>query len=134
MGYAAKRAVAIALRNRWRRMNLKGELLHEVTPKNILMIGPTGVGKTEIARRLAKLAKAPFIKVEATKFTEVGYVGKEVETIIRDLADIAVKMTKENEMKKVKFRAEEAAEERILDVLLPPPEDAWGNKENVEDR
>ncbi|MFT5379770.1 MAG: ATP-dependent HslUV protease ATP-binding subunit HslU, partial [Alteromonas macleodii] len=130
----AKRAVSIALRNRWRRMQLEPELRQEVTPKNILMIGPTGVGKTEIARRLAKLANAPFIKVEATKFTEVGYVGKEVETIIRDLADIAVKMTKENEMKKVKFRAEEAAEERILDVLLPPPEDAWGNKENVEDR
>ncbi|WP_278385617.1 AAA family ATPase, partial [Alteromonas mediterranea] len=130
----AKRAVSIALRNRWRRMQLEPELRQEVTPKNILMIGPTGVGKTEIARRLAKLANAPFIKVEATKFTEVGYVGKEVETIIRDLADIAVKMTKENEMKKVKFRAEEAAEERILDVLLPPPEDAWGNKEDVEDR
>jgi ATP-dependent HslUV protease ATP-binding subunit HslU len=130
----AKRAVSIALRNRWRRMQLEPELRQEVTPKNILMIGPTGVGKTEIARRLAKLANAPFIKVEATKFTEVGYVGKEVETIIRDLADIAVKMTKENEMKKVKFRAEEAAEERILDALLPPPEDAWGNKEEVEDR
>ena len=130
----AKRAVSIALRNRWRRMQLEPELRQEVTPKNILMIGPTGVGKTEIARRLAKLANAPFIKVEATKFTEVGYVGKEVETIIRDLADIAVKMTKENEMKKVKFRAEEAAEDRILDALLPPPEDAWGNKEEVEDR
>ena len=130
----AKRAVSIALRNRWRRMQLEPELRQEVTPKNILMIGPTGVGKTEIARRLAKLANAPFIKVEATKFTEVGYVGKEVETIIRDLADIAVKMTKENEMTKVKFRAEEAAEERILDALLPPPEDAWGNKEAVEDR
>ena len=130
----AKRAVSIALRNRWRRMQLDPELRQEVTPKNILMIGPTGVGKTEIARRLAKLANAPFIKVEATKFTEVGYVGKEVETIIRDLADIAVKMTKENEMKKVKFRAEEAAEERILDVLIPPPEDAWGKKEDVEDR
>jgi ATP-dependent HslUV protease ATP-binding subunit HslU len=130
----AKRAVSIALRNRWRRMQLEPELRQEVTPKNILMIGPTGVGKTEIARRLAKLANAPFIKVEATKFTEVGYVGKEVETIIRDLADIAVKMTKENEMKKVKFRAEEAAEDRILDVLIPPPEDAWGKKEDVEDR
>ena len=130
----AKRAVSIALRNRWRRMQLEPELRQEVTPKNILMIGPTGVGKTEIARRLAKLAHAPFIKVEATKFTEVGYVGKEVETIIRDLADIAVKMTKETEMKKVKFRAEEAAEERILDVLIPPPEDAWGKKEDVEDR
>ena len=101
----AKRAVAIALRNRWRRMQLPQELRQEVTPKNILMIGPTGVGKTEIARRLAKLANAPFIKVEATKFTEVGYVGKEVESIIRDLADIAVKMTKEREMEKVRFRA-----------------------------
>ncbi|MEW9798838.1 HslU--HslV peptidase ATPase subunit [Alteromonas sp. CYL-A6] len=130
----AKRAVSIALRNRWRRMQLEPELRQEVTPKNILMIGPTGVGKTEIARRLAKLANAPFIKVEATKFTEVGYVGKEVESIIRDLADIAVKMTKEQEMQKVKYRAEEAAEERILDVLLPPPEDVWGNKEEVEDR
>lgn len=130
----AKRAVSIALRNRWRRMQLPEDLRQEVTPKNILMIGPTGVGKTEIARRLAKLANAPFIKVEATKFTEVGYVGKEVESIIRDLADIAVKMTKEREVAKVKFRAEEAAEERILDVLLPPPEDAWGKKEEVEDR
>ena len=130
----AKRAVSIALRNRWRRMQLPEELRQEVTPKNILMIGPTGVGKTEIARRLAKLANAPFIKVEATKFTEVGYVGKEVETIIRDLADIAVKMTKEREMTKVRYRAEEAAEDRILDVLLPPPENAWGKKEEVEDR
>ena len=130
----AKRAVSIALRNRWRRMQLPEELRVEVTPKNILMIGPTGVGKTEIARRLAKLANAPFIKVEATKFTEVGYVGKEVETIIRDLTDIAVKLTKEQEMTKVKFRAEEAAEERILDALLPPPEDPWGKKEQVEDR
>ncbi|NMH60253.1 HslU--HslV peptidase ATPase subunit [Alteromonas ponticola] len=130
----AKRAVSIALRNRWRRMQLPEELRQEVTPKNILMIGPTGVGKTEIARRLAKLANAPFIKVEATKFTEVGYVGKEVEQIIRDLADIAVKMTKEKAMAKVKYRAEEAAEERILDVLLPPPENAWGEKEKVEDR
>ena len=130
----AKRAVSIALRNRWRRMQLPEELRVEVTPKNILMIGPTGVGKTEIARRLAKLANAPCIKVEATKFTEVGYVGKEVETIIRDLTDIAVKLTKEQEMTKVKFRAEEAAEERILDALLPPPEDPWGKKEEVEDR
>ena len=130
----AKRAVSIALRNRWRRMQLPEELRVEVTPKNILMIVPTGVGKTEIARRLAKLANAPFIKVEATKFTEVGYVGKEVETIIRDLTDIAVKLTKEQEMTKVKFRAEEAAEERILDALLPPPEDPWGKKEEVEDR
>ncbi|AWL10641.1 ATP-dependent protease ATPase subunit HslU [Saliniradius amylolyticus] len=129
----AKRAVAIALRNRWRRMQLDDDLRQEVTPKNILMIGPTGVGKTEIARRLAKLANAPFIKVEATKFTEVGYVGKEVETIIRDLADIAVTMTKEQEMKKVRYRAEEAAEERILDVLLPPAENTWGEKEEPRD-
>ncbi|MFC4655513.1 HslU--HslV peptidase ATPase subunit [Rheinheimera marina] len=122
----AKRAVAIALRNRWRRMQLEPALRQEVTPKNILMIGPTGVGKTEIARRLAKLANAPFIKVEATKFTEVGYVGKEVESIIRDLTDSAVKMFREQEVAKNKFRAEEAAEERILDVLLPPARDSWG--------
>ena len=115
----AKRAVAIALRNRWRRQQLPEELRVEVTPKNILMMGPTGVGKTEIARRLAKLANAPFIKVEATKFTEVGYVGKEVDSIIRDLVDTAVKMTRESEMEKVRFRAEEAAEERILDILVP---------------
>ncbi|MEW6993510.1 HslU--HslV peptidase ATPase subunit [Colwelliaceae bacterium MEBiC 14330] len=125
----AKRAVAIALRNRWRRMKLETSLRNEVTPKNILMIGPTGVGKTEIARRLAKLANAPFIKVEATKFTEVGYVGKEVETIIRDLADMAIKMVKEHEMERVKHLAEEAAEERILDVLLPPARDTFGNDE-----
>lgn len=117
----AKRAVAIALRNRWRRMQLPVELRAEVTPKNILMIGPTGVGKTEIARRLAKLAGAPFIKVEATKFTEVGYVGRDVESIIRDLADAAIKMLREQEMIKVRHRAEDAAEERILDALLPPP-------------
>lgn len=115
----AKRAVAIALRNRWRRQQLPEELRVEVTPKNILMIGPTGVGKTEIARRLAKLANAPFIKVEATKFTEVGYVGKEVDSIIRDLVDTAVKMARESEKEKVRFRAEEAAEERILDILVP---------------
>jgi len=128
----AKRAVAIALRNRWRRMQLNEELRAEVTPKNILMIGPTGVGKTEIARRLAKLANAPFIKVEATKFTEVGYVGKEVESIIRDLTDMAIKMLKEQEMTRVKHLAEEAAEERILDVLLPNPRDTMGNEENAD--
>jgi ATP-dependent HslUV protease ATP-binding subunit HslU len=128
----AKRAVAIALRNRWRRMQLDKDLRNEVTPKNILMIGPTGVGKTEIARRLAKLAHAPFIKVEATKFTEVGYVGKEVETIIRDLADMAIKMVKEMEMDRVKHLAEEAAEERILDVLLPPARDTFGNDEESD--
>ncbi|WP_419149545.1 HslU--HslV peptidase ATPase subunit [Pseudoalteromonas 'SMAR'] len=122
----AKKAVAIALRNRWRRMQLDEELRSEVTPKNILMIGPTGVGKTEIARRLAKLANAPFIKVEATKFTEVGYVGKEVETIIRDLVEVSFKITREQQTKKHKHRAEEAAEERILDALLPPAKDAWG--------
>lgn len=130
----AKRAVSIALRNRWRRMQLEPELRQEVTPKNILMIGPTGVGKTEIARRLAKLANAPFIKVEATKFTEVGYVGKEVESIVRDLADISVKLTKEQEMERVKFRAEEAAEERILDALIPPPENVFGEKEEVNNK
>lgn len=128
----AKRAVAIALRNRWRRMQLPEELRVEVTPKNILMIGPTGVGKTEIARRLAKLANAPFIKVEATKFTEVGYVGKEVETIIRDLTDVAVKMTHLQAMDKVRFRAEELAEDRILDILLPPARDAWGQNEEAD--
>ncbi|MFT7008516.1 MAG: ATP-dependent HslUV protease ATP-binding subunit HslU [Colwellia sp.] len=129
----AKRAVAIALRNRWRRMQLNEALRNEVTPKNILMIGPTGVGKTEIARRLAKLARAPFIKVEATKFTEVGYVGKEVETIIRDLADMAIKMVKEDEMSRVQHLAEEAAEERILDILLPPARDGFGNDEQGEE-
>lgn len=116
---AAKRAVAIALRNRWRRMQLDEELRSEITPKNILMIGPTGVGKTEIARRLAKLAHAPFIKIEATKFTEVGYVGRDVESIVRDLVDVAVKMIRETEMQKVQYLAEDLAEERILDVLLP---------------
>ncbi|WP_026957625.1 HslU--HslV peptidase ATPase subunit [Aliagarivorans taiwanensis] len=129
----AKRAVAIALRNRWRRMQLPSELRQEVTPKNILMIGPTGVGKTEIARRLAKLANAPFIKVEATKFTEVGYVGKEVETIIRDLADVAFKQTREQEMEKFRFRAEDQAEERILDALLPPARNNFGEEERQEE-
>jgi len=116
----AKRAVAIALRNRWRRMQLPEELRVEITPKNILMIGPTGVGKTEVARRLAKLANAPFIKVEATKFTEVGYVGRDVESIIRDLVDVAIKMLREQEMEKVQHRADDAAEDRVLDALLPP--------------
>ncbi len=116
----AKRAVAIALRNRWRRMQLNESIRQEITPKNILMIGPTGVGKTEIARRLAKLANAPFIKVEATKFTEVGYVGRDVDSIIRDLIDIAVKMLREDQIRKVQHMAEDAAEERILDALLPP--------------
>lgn len=116
----AKRAVAIALRNRWRRQQVDEALRAEITPKNILMIGPTGVGKTEIARRLARLADAPFIKVEATKFTEVGYVGKDVDSIIRDLAEVAIKQARESEMKKQRMRAEDAAEERILDVLLPP--------------
>ncbi|MBS0427979.1 MAG: ATP-dependent protease ATPase subunit HslU [Proteobacteria bacterium] len=122
----AKRAVAIALRNRWRRQQVDDKLRHEITPKNILMIGPTGVGKTEIARRLARLADAPFIKVEATKFTEVGYVGKDVDSIIRDLAEISVKQTREAESAKVRMRAEDAAEERILDVLLPAARDAEG--------
>ena len=118
---AAKRAVAIALRNRWRRMQLDEEMRDEITPKNILMIGPTGVGKTEIARRLAKLAGAPFIKVEATKFTEVGYVGRDVESIVRDLADVAVKLRREGQLSKVQNRADDAAEDRILDALLPAP-------------
>ncbi|HEX4869242.1 MAG TPA: ATP-dependent protease ATPase subunit HslU [Moraxellaceae bacterium] len=122
---AAKRAVAVALRNRWRRMQVDEAHRNEITPKNILMIGPTGVGKTEIARRLARLANAPFLKVEATKFTEVGYVGRDVETIIRDLADIAFKLTREQEAQKVEHRAREAAEERVLDALLPPPRQGW---------
>ncbi len=125
----AKRAVAIALRNRWRRMQVDESLRDEITPKNILMMGPTGVGKTEIARRLANLSRAPFIKVEATKFTEVGYVGREVDSIIRDLMDVAVKLTREIEMQKVRHRAEDAAEDRILDALLPPPANAVGQEE-----
>jgi len=120
---AAKKAVAIALRNRWRRKQLSAELQQEITPKNILMIGPTGVGKTEIARRLATLANAPFIKIEATKFTEVGYVGRDVESIIRDLAEMAMKMLREQATSAVKVKAEDAAEERILDALLPPARD-----------
>ncbi|MDR1311646.1 MAG: ATP-dependent protease ATPase subunit HslU [Burkholderiaceae bacterium] len=127
----AKRAVAIALRNRWRRQQVDEPLRHEITPKNILMIGPTGVGKTEIARRLARLADAPFIKIEATKFTEVGYVGRDVETIIRDLTDISIKQTRETEMKAVRGRAIEAAEEQVLNKLLPPPRDFGFNAENT---
>src|SRR5262245_25553582 len=123
---AAKRAVAIALRNRWRRMQVTENLRAEITPKNILMIGPTGVGKTEIARRLARLARAPFVKVEATKFTEVGYVGREVDSIIKDLMDVAVKITREEEMEKVRHRAMDAAEDRVLDALLPRPKATVG--------
>lgn len=118
---AAKRAVSIALRNRWRRMQIEEPLRQEITPKNILMIGPTGVGKTEIARRLAKLANAPFVKVEATKFTEVGYVGRDVDSIVKELVDVAVKMTREQAVEKVRVRAADAAEERVLDALLPKP-------------
>jgi len=131
---SAKRAVAIALRNRWRRMQVaSADLRNEITPKNILMIGPTGVGKTEIARRLAKLARAPFIKVEATKFTEVGYVGREVDSIVRDLVDMAVKMTREEEIERVRPRAEDAAEENILNILLPPARDvAAGEPSPIE--
>jgi ATP-dependent HslUV protease ATP-binding subunit HslU len=130
---AAKRAVAIALRNRWRRMQVPEPLQTEITPKNILMIGPTGVGKTEIARRLARLARAPFVKVEATKFTEVGYVGREVDSIIKDLMDVAVKMTREEEMAKVRHRAMDAAEERVLDALLPQPRSAGFTAESGRD-
>ena len=129
----AKRAVAIALRNRWRRMQLSDELREEISPKNILMIGPTGVGKTEIARRLAKLADAPFLKVEATKFTEVGYVGRDVDSIIRDLADMAVKMLREQEMKRHENSALDAAEDRILDALLPPARDANNDSKPKEE-
>jgi ATP-dependent HslUV protease ATP-binding subunit HslU len=131
---SAKRAVAIALRNRWRRSQVDdAELRTEITPKNILMIGPTGVGKTEIARRLARIANAPFIKVEATKFTEVGYVGREVDSIIRDLVDMAVKMLREQEIEKLKPRAEDAAEEKILDILIPPARDAGFEESGNED-
>lgn len=129
---AAKRAVAIALRNRWRRGKVEESLRNEITPKNILMIGPTGVGKTEIARRLARLANAPFIKVEATKFTEVGYVGRDVETIIRDLVDVAIKLVREEEMRKVKHRAQDAAEERVLNILLPKPRGFEGTPDESE--
>jgi len=132
--HAAKKAVAIALRNRWRRQQVADPLRQEITPKNILMIGPTGVGKTEIARRLARLADAPFIKVEATKFTEVGYVGRDVDTIIRDLVEMAIKQTREQETKKVRHRAEDAAEERILDVLLPVARDAGFGAGTADDR
>ena len=128
----AKRSVAIALRNRWRRVQVDEPLRSEITPKNILMIGPTGVGKTEISRRLARLARAPFVKVEATKFTEVGYVGREVDSIIRDLTDIAVKMIREDGMSKVRHRAEDAAEERVLDALLPPPKQPIGFTPDAE--
>ncbi|NOR51925.1 MAG: ATP-dependent protease ATPase subunit HslU, partial [Gammaproteobacteria bacterium] len=129
----AKRAVAIALRNRWRRGQVNDELRNEITPKNILMIGPTGVGKTEIARRLARLANAPFIKIEATKFTEVGYVGRDVESIVRDLIDISIKMVREQEMGKVQHRAFEAAEDRILDILLPPARSSSFDDEPVRE-
>jgi ATP-dependent HslUV protease ATP-binding subunit HslU len=128
----AKRAVAIALRNRWRRMQVGAELRNEITPKNILMIGPTGVGKTEIARRLAKLANAPFIKVEATKFTEVGYVGRDVESIIRDLVDMSIKMCREQQVEKVKRRAEDSAEDRVLDALLRPARGETSTDENTD--
>lgn len=129
----AKRAVAIALRNRWRRQQVEGPLRHEITPKNILMIGPTGVGKTEIARRLARLADAPFIKVEVTKFTEVGYVGRDVDTIVRDLVEISVKQTREHEMRKVRTRAQDGAEDRILELLVPIARSAGAQEQGAEE-
>ncbi len=128
----AKRSVAVALRNRWRRQQVPEPLRHEIVPKNILMIGPTGVGKTEIARRLARLANAPFVKIEATKFTEVGYVGRDVDTIVRDLVEVAIKQTREAEMRRVRTQAEDAAEDRILDALLPPSRNARGEPERDE--
>src|SRR4030066_569150 len=128
----AKRAVSVALRNRWRRQRVIPELREEIAPKNILMIGPTGVGKTEIARRLARLAQAPFLKVEASKYTEVGYVGRDVESMVRDITDLAVNMLKEEESKKVRKKAEEMAEERLLDLLLPPP--GKGSQKEGEDQ
>jgi len=128
----AKRSVAVALRNRWRRQQVPEPLRHEIVPKNILMIGPTGVGKTEIARRLARLANAPFVKIEATKFTEVGYVGRDVDTIVRDLVEVAIKQTRETETRRVRTQAEDAAEDRILDALLPPPRNAHGEPEREE--
>ena len=130
--HRAKRSVAVALRNRWRRQQVAASLRNEIVPKNILMIGPTGVGKTEIARRLARLANAPFIKVEATKFTEVGYVGRDVDTIVRDLVEISIKQTREIEMRRVRAQAEDAAEDRILDVLIPPPRNAAGQPDRTE--
>src|SRR3569623_1508803 len=129
----AKKAVALALRNRWRRSPLAEPMCEDIIPKNILMIGPTGVGKTEIARRLAKLAKAPFLKIEATKFTEVGYVGRDVDSIVRDLGDVAIKMTREEELAKVRTRAEDAAEERVLEALLPRPRSAFNSTEAAEE-
>lgn len=131
---AAKRAVAIALRNRWRRMQIDPDLRNEVTPKNILMIGPTGVGKTEIARRLAQLDDAPFLKIEATKFTEVGYVGRDVESIVKDLMEAAVKMLRARAIEQARPKAQAAAEERILDALLPPPRDALPDPSSLETR
>jgi ATP-dependent HslUV protease ATP-binding subunit HslU len=131
---SAKRAVAIALRNRWRRMQLSGDLRNEITPKNILMIGPTGVGKTEIARRLAKLSNAPFIKVEATKFTEVGYVGRDVESMIRDLTEVAVKIVRTDAMKRVQNKASDRAEERVLNLLLPLSENVDISKKTERGR